>query len=285
MYVRDRRVVAPEDLSLGVLAVSQLVHGADAARRPRAAETDGSVHVGAAVAAAQRVHEALIAHGDGAGAGTSPGATGGGVVAGARQEMNRLRAELLAVGRPLLGDGVERLVPTDALEVVAAALAHALHGVQDAVGAVDATSVRETLGANAVILRVRHITRRRANDLTVAHVHVQEAATRAVAAAHTGKDLLGASLRRVGDTFRQSVGGSGATRQRTGGSKSRGTRDKRAASEAARLAGQKISHIFPLYFTEHTRRRSHNEPGRRQQKHRQTRPRQRSSAQPFPTSP
>ena len=50
----------------------------------------------------------------------------------------------------------------------------------------------QALGANALIAVVGHITGRRAHDLPIAHVNIQEAALLTVRTAHAGKhDLFG----------------------------------------------------------------------------------------------
>ena len=116
------------------------------------------------------------------------------------KEHDGLRAVLLTVALPFLGDGIKRLIPTDALEIVRATLADALHGIQDAVGAVDTAHLGQTTRANTVVFRVRHIARGRTHHLTVAHVHIQKAAATAVATAYAGEDLRlrGLGLRGVG---------------------------------------------------------------------------------------
>ena len=87
--------------------------------------------VDGAEAAAREVHEALYR-----------------VVAGARRAIvEGLGAVFLKRVRPFLGDDVERLVPRDALELAASALAGSPHGVFQALRAVDPFSHRAGLQA------------------------------------------------------------------------------------------------------------------------------------------
>ena len=59
-------------------------------------------------------------------------------VAAAQEHGNGLRAELLGVALPLLGDLGNRLIPANALELAATALAYTTHGVLQSLGAVHA---------------------------------------------------------------------------------------------------------------------------------------------------
>ena len=93
------------------------------------------------------------------------------------------RAEFCLVLLDLRADGVDGLIPADTLEFAASALAGATHGVLQALTAIDAPHVRETLRADTVVAGVSHLAGSGAHHLTVAHVHVQKAVARAAAAA------------------------------------------------------------------------------------------------------
>ena len=90
----------------------------------------------------------------------------------------------------LVGDGVERLVPGDALPLALALGSHLLHRVLDAVGVVDVLDAREPLGAH------RALGERVGVALDVddhAVLHGDDHAAAAVAALARRQDLLAVS--------------------------------------------------------------------------------------------
>lgn len=93
------------------------------------------------------------------------------------------RTIFLGVLLILSADLADGLIPADTLEFAASALAGATHGVLQALTAIDAPHVRETLRADTVVAGVSHLAGSGAHHLTVAHVHVQKAVARAAAAA------------------------------------------------------------------------------------------------------
>ena len=70
------------------------------------------------------------------------------IMLGAGQR-NVARANLQALVNQLVGHEGQCLIPADALPLVAATFAHALHGVLEAIGAVDPFSHRTSLEARA----------------------------------------------------------------------------------------------------------------------------------------
>ena len=95
---------------------------------------------------------------------------------------NELHRILLVDLREVVGDGVDSLLPRDALPLVGTALAHALHGILHAVGIVQSLHSRQALGADAPL---RHGVDGVALDLdhaAVLHVHEHAAVGNAGAA-------------------------------------------------------------------------------------------------------
>ena len=95
-------------------------------------------------------------------------------------------------GVEFLGNQVDGFVPGDALELAAAALARALHGVHDArVFVLHVLDVAHGTQARVRIARTaRHVARLHADELAIAHRAVQVAARRAVHGAHRVHRLL-----------------------------------------------------------------------------------------------
>ena len=94
----------------------------------------------------------------------------------------------------VLGDDVDGLVPADALELAAAALAHALERVVEAVGVVDPLAHGATAQAGAQLVVAERVVaggvRLDPGDLVVLHVQAQGAAAVAVDRAVAPDDLL-----------------------------------------------------------------------------------------------
>ena len=181
-------VAAPEHHHVRVHIVARVVSAAALAEAQRHA------HGGAVVA-----HDALDIEGGGA---ISAGETGGRLpgklrqVARERVEAAGFRAVLRLGGLHALGDLVDGLLPGDLLELAAAALAGALHGMHDAhvlvVGArAQADGAQAAVG---VIVAPGHLTGGDGVDLVVLHAGAQMAARGAVhraASALVGEALLG----------------------------------------------------------------------------------------------
>src|SRR5690606_11159856 len=105
-----------------------------------------------------------------------------------------LVAVLLLDTDHLAGEGVQRLIPGDALELALAALADALHGVLEALGGVHAPDLRATPHArdgtgvvNRVLIGVS--VGQQADNRAVLHLSLEDAATTAVVVAACRHDL------------------------------------------------------------------------------------------------
>jgi len=113
----------------------------------------------------------------------------GAVVAGAAAVVHDLGAAVLLERLPdACGEGVERLVPRDALPFAAAARALALQGVQDAVGVLDLVERRRALRADAAAASRVHGIALEAADLPRLLVDVREQAARRLAVEADGRD-------------------------------------------------------------------------------------------------
>ena len=181
-------VAAPEHHHLGVQVVARVVGAA------ALAEAERHAHGGAMVA-----HNALDVEGGGAiGASKTGGCLPGELrqVARERVEAASLRAILRLGGLHALGDLVDGLFPGDLLELAAAALAGALHGMHDAHALIVSTRSQAD-GAQAavgVVVASRHLAGGDGVDLVVFHASAKVAARGAVhraAGTLVGEALLG----------------------------------------------------------------------------------------------
>lgn len=171
-------------------------------------------------------------------------AADGAHVAGAAGVGDGLLAVLRLNALPLVGDVLDGLFPADALPFAAAAFAHALHGVLHAIGAVNVVRMAEAAQANAVDAAIGERIERALgsfHDFVVAHVQVQLASARAVAAAHAAEDgflvgLAGGVILGNGQT---------AESDGTGGRGHRGCarRLQKAAARESRFRGCLIRHL------------------------------------------
>ena len=191
-------VGAPDEDDLGVV----VVHGLRAMQPYAAADSavgavaEGLVVAGVDLGRAQRIGEA-VDH--------ALNAVDEAVVAGAGIDDDRLIAVGLLGLHELFGDGGDGLIPGDALPLVLAALADALHRVLDAVGAVGALRQGQALEAAAGVVVVGVGLRGHHGDLAVAHVRVQRTGLKAVGAAGGVVELLLArGFRRSG--FQRALG-------------------------------------------------------------------------------
>ena len=139
------RAHAPHDVALG-LAVGQVHLGHRTVGQRRvggAVQAELHVVTGQVALGAARLEEVAAApHGKEAG-----GAEELRVAATAGGAHERLRAFLLIPLPQYVGDLVYGLLPGDALPLVAAALAHELHGVFDAIGVVERLNASKAFGA------------------------------------------------------------------------------------------------------------------------------------------
>ena len=98
---------------------------------------------------------------------------------------------------PLVGDLLNGLFPGNALPLAGPALAYAAHGILDAVGAVNVVDMAQAPQADAINATVGKRVERalgRLDDFIVAHMNVELACTRAVAAADAAEDFLTIAL-------------------------------------------------------------------------------------------
>ena len=250
LLLGHRRVAAPNYMVLGVNSV-----------RAAIAIGAGSKHVGPGhrrsnIAVRQdtaRAHDVQQASHNGALRGAAAESTG---VAAAQEHGNGLRAELLGVALPFLGDLGNRLIPANALELATAALTYTTHGVLQSLGAVHAGGLDKALRADAVELgAVIEVTRSRAHHATVAHMDVQVAALTALGTARARVDLRLRNLYRLLARFRQRLLGGGAADERAGGRQRGRSLDEISAREthARCLFGHVLTPLSPSHVDEDVR--------------------------------
>lgn len=118
-------------------------------------------------------------------------------VAGAAGVGDGLLTVLRLNALPLVGDFLNGLFPSNTLPLTGTALAHATHGILDAVGAVNVVNLAQTPQADAIDTAVGKRVERAfgcLDDLVVAHMDVELARTRAIAATDTAEDFLAITL-------------------------------------------------------------------------------------------
>ena len=112
------------------------------------------------------------------------------VIAAAIKNRHRTGAVFVSYALPAIGNLLERLIPANALELIAAALSHAAHGILQTLRTINPTHLSEAFRANTIVMRLGKIARCGANHLAVANVNVQKAPAVAVASAGTCKDFI-----------------------------------------------------------------------------------------------
>ena len=118
----------------------------------------------------------------------------------------------------LVGDGINRLVPADALELTLAALAHALHRVEQAVRRIDPAAHAAAAQAGARLeIRITRVVGFHVLDLPVFGMPLEHAVAAAVDVALTPIDLFGAGgfvRLRLNGVFRKRNGAADARERR-----------------------------------------------------------------------
>ena len=126
---------------------------------------------------------------------TRCGIARGGVHASGIHSMDGVVAVSINGVLQLLGDGVDSLVPGDLLELALAALAHALHGVQQAVGAVQpATHGAAAQAGTGLKVIVAGVVGLHIENLAVARMPLEDAVAAAVDVALAPMNLIGGGL-------------------------------------------------------------------------------------------
>ena len=117
-----------------------------------------------------------------------------------RPERDRRSASLLHGGTHFPDDGVNCLVPANALPLAFATLARSFHGILQAIGIVDALGLRVALYAKTTTRRIvaRQFRRSNAHDLAISHNDIRGALASAIASARRANNRLAFGCGRVG---------------------------------------------------------------------------------------